>query len=214
MFQKKTTRFCALTLAAMTLLSVSACGDSDRTITEDEMPYGATIAVNKEDYILPIQYDYRFVNEELINIVLRYYYAIQQNDAELFAEIQHPLYMEYQLEEVLGGKYTNEEILDNTYESLSKLNEGDFAFSFIDITGCVKGESHTTSATIMDILDTLSEDAGGSKLSKDITQFYELTITRYLTDADSEVKGETNTVLYDEILFAFECADEWYIIYN
>lgn len=214
MSQKKAKRLCALSLATIMLLSVSACGDNDDIITEDEMPYGATIAVNKEDYILPVQYDYRFVDAELLNAVLRYYYAIQKNDTKLFTEIQHPLYMEYQLEEVLGGKYTNEEILDNTYKSLTELNEGEFAFSFIDITGCVKGESHTTSATIMEILDALSEEAGGEKLSKDITQFYELTITRYLTDADSEIKGETNTVLYDEVLFAFECADEWYIIYN
>lgn len=215
MSQKKTLRLCALTLAAAALLGASACGNGDSyLITEDDMPYGATMAVNKEDYVLPVQYDYRFVNEELLNIVLRYYYAIQKNDAELFAEIQHPLYMDYQLKEVMGDKYSNEEILENTHEALTEYNEGDFVFSFIDITDCVKGEDHTTSATLIEILDQLSEDADGSKISKDITQFCELTITRYLADAGSGTKGETNIVLYDETLFAFECADEWYIIYN
>ncbi len=206
-------RLMAAVLTAASLASLTACKD-DTLIAEDQLPYGATIAVNKEDYILPVQYDYRFISEEMLNTVLRYYYSIQSNDAELFAELQHPLYMNYQLDEVLGGKYTNEDILDNSGEALRTFNEGDFAFSFIDITDCITGKSHTTSATLMEILDSLSEDADGTKISKDITQFFELTVTRYLTDAGSGIKGETNKVMYDEKLFVFECKDEWYIIYN
>ncbi|MBE6847908.1 MAG: hypothetical protein E7503_07265 [Ruminococcus sp.] len=213
MAHKFTKRLSAVLLAAAIPASLTACKD-DNIITEDEMPYGATIAVNREDYILPVQYDYRFVSEEMLNTILRYYYAIQSNDVELFTELQHPLYMEYQLEEVLGGKFTNEDILDNSGEALRTFNEGDFAFSFIDITDCIPAQEHTTSATLMEILDTLSKEKDGSKISKDITQFCELSVTRYLTDADSGIKGETNKVMYDEKLFVFECKDEWYIIYS
>ncbi len=204
-------------LLAMTFLPVLTACDRNNglNVAEEDLPYGSTITVNKEDYILPVQYDHRFINEELLNTVLRYYYAVQTNDVEMFTQMQHPLYMQYQLEEVLGGQYTNEDILDNSGEALRTFNDDqDFVFSFIDITDCVKGTEYTTSATLLEILDDLSEEADGSKLSKDITQFYELTITRYLADRDSGIKGETDKVMYDEKLFVFECKDEWYIIYN
>ncbi len=206
----------AALLAAASLTALTGCdGKNGLNVEEKDLPYGATITVNKEDYILPVQYDHRFVNDELLNTVLRYYYAVQTDNIEIFTEMQHPLYMKYQLEEVLGGKYTNEDILDNSGEALRAFNDSkDFVFSFIDITDCVKGTEYTTSATLMEILDNLSDEADGTKISKDITQFYELTVTRYLADKDSGIKGETNKVMYDEKLFAFECKDEWYIIYN
>lgn len=216
MKHKQIKAFSAALLAATFLPVLTACDrNNGLNVAEEDLPYGSTITVNKEDYILPVQYDHRFINEELLNTVLRYYYAVQTNDVEMFTQMQHPLYMQYQLEEVLGGKYTNEDILDNSGEALRTFNDNqDFVFSFIDITDCVKGTEYTTSATLLEILDSLSEEADGSKLSKDITQFYELTITRYLADQDSGIKGETDKVMYDEKLFVFECKDEWYIIYN
>ncbi len=216
MAHKHTKAIAAAVLAATMLTTVTGCDQGNGlNVAEEDMPYGATIAVNKTDYILPVQYDYRFVDTELLNAVLRYYYAVQTDDLEMFTEMQHPLYMAYQLEEVLGGKYTNEDILDNSGEALRTFNDGkDFEFSFIDITDCVKGTEYTTSATLIEILDDLSDEADGSKISKDITQFYELTITRYLADKGSGVKGETNKIMYDETLFVFECKDAWYIIYN
>ncbi len=216
MAHKHMKAFVAASLATATLAALTGCNQNNGlNVAEKDLPYGATITVNKEDYILPVQYDHRFVDEELLNTVLRYYYAVQTDNVEMFTQMQYPLYMQYQLEEVLGGKYTNEDILDNSGEALRTFNDGkDFVFSFIDITDCVKGTEYTTSATLLEILDDLSEEADGSKISKDITQFYELTVTRYLADKDSGIKGETNKVMYDEKLFAFECKDEWYIIYN
>ncbi len=206
----------AMLLATVTLTTLTSCDQNNGfDVTEDDLPYGATITVNKKDYILPVQYDHRFINEELLNTVLRYYYAIQTDNVEMFTQIQHPLYMQYQLDDVLGGKYTNEDILDNSNEALRIFNDGkDYVFSFIDITDCVKGTEYTTSATLLEILDNLSEEADGSKISKDISQFYELTVTRYFADKDSCIKGETDKAMYDEKLFAFECKDEWFIIYN
>lgn len=216
MTHKQIKAFSTALLVTTFLPVLTACDrNNGLNVAEEDLPYGSTITVNKEDYILPVQYDHRFINEELLNTVLRYYYAVQTNDVEMFTQMQHPLYMQYQLEEVLGGQYTNEDILDNSGEALRTFNDDqDFVFSFIDITDCVKGTEYTTSATLLEILDDLSEEADGSKLSKDITQFYELTITRYLADQGSGIKGETDKVMYDEKLFVFECKDEWYIIYN
>ena len=203
----------ALLFCGALAFSATACNKDDGIITEDEMPYGATMAVNLDDYILPVQYDYRFITEDMLDVITRYYYAIQTQNDELFQEVQFPLYHDYQLNEVLDGEYTDQVILENTHKAITEFNEGDFAFSFIDITDAEKGKEYTTSAPLLEIMDSLSEEKDGTKISKKIKHFYELTITRYVADAGSNMKGETNKALQGEKLFVFQCEDKWYILY-
>ena len=205
----------ALMACGLMLAVCTACGESSGiTIAEKDLPYGATLTRNDKDYAMGIQYDHRFIPEDCLHTVIDYYTAIQTQDVELFLSLQLPLYHDYQMNEVLGGEYTDEELVKNSYEAIKAFYGSDFIYSMIDITDGIAGTEYSTSANLLELLDDLAEDANQDKISDDIDAFYELTIDRYLTDVGSDVRSETDSALLEEKLFVFHYADDCYIIYN
>ena len=93
----------ALTAA---ICSFSAClfgcekkeESSNVVITEDEMPYGATITQLKasEDngIKIGIDYDNRFISEDEARLVSNYVAALNSKDAELMEQVYYPPYFE------------------------------------------------------------------------------------------------------------------------
>ncbi len=199
-------------LAGILAVSVCGCGSSGQTITQDELPYGATIESHKEDGILPSQYDFRFVTADMRDTVLRYYYAIQTKDTALFESVQHPLWRDYELNTVYSGQFTDEQLLSAAYDQLALKMTDDFEFSFIDITDAEKCEEGSDGMRIVEVLDALAKDKGESDFS--VQAMWKLTVTRFLAKKGSGVRGETSVVLEDEMLYLMQCQNDWYLIYT
>ncbi|MBR3418541.1 MAG: hypothetical protein IKG82_07610, partial [Oscillospiraceae bacterium] len=64
------------------------------------------------------------------------------------------------------------------------------------------------------MLDQLAEDNGQEPVTKNMQAFYELTVDRYLCDKGAGIKGETDSLIEGERLFALKYENEWYLIYT
>lgn len=199
----------------MSAAVLTACGGQSSTETSSApLPYGATVTEVFEGKKLPVRYDYRYLKEEAADAVLEYYTAIQQNDLALFQSIQFPLWHDYFLGQLLGGQYTDADILTNTNTAMKEYVGGDFEYALIDITDSVRNDGYQAAQNIVQMLDDMSTDQGKGTVSGDISDFYELTVTRYLAKKGTNKPGETDTALLDEKLFVFCHSGKWYIIYN
>lgn len=205
----------ALLLAACPL---TGCGkpynNTDLNMTEDEMPYGSTLVKNTE-FSVPLQYDRRFIEDALAEKLGHYYHALQENDAAEFSAVLFPLYHNYEMETVYEGKYTDADVVKNTHDAMESLHGGEFDFALLDITEMItrQGISEHYDA-LYTMLDQLAEDSGQESVTKDMQALYELTIDRYFCNKGEGIRGETNSVLEGERLFALKSKDTWYLIYT
>lgn len=201
----------ALLLSAAWL---TGCGESGETETMDELPYGATLT-KTTDRDIALSYDARFIDDELAGQIHAYYHSIQARDAEEFASAIFPLYHDYQLEEVYGGQYTDQDLLDTTYDAITEYFEmDDFVYSMVEVTDLVAVDGVSSDRDqFLAMLDDLAADKNAPKISQNATYFYQMLVTRYVTEPDSGVHSETDDVLTDETLYAIEYEGKWYLIY-
>ncbi|HAG14339.1 MAG TPA: hypothetical protein DCG49_10850 [Ruminococcus sp.] len=195
---------------------LSACANNDAAeeepIETEDMPYGATITCDT-DLPIAIQYDNRFMDQDLAEKVVSLHESIQEKDPEQFTATLFPMYHEYEMEYFYNGKYTDAEILENSYASFQGFFGGEFDFSMLDVTNVVKEDVLSpTRDTMQKMLDDLASDRGESPVSEETDAFVELTITRYLTQKGSGEKCETDKSLPDETIYALHYQGEWYLI--
>ena len=116
---------------------------------------------------------------------------------------------------VLGGEFTDADILKNTNEAMKEHFGGDYAFAMLDVTECIGKSDSSNAQNLLLLLDGLWEDAGKEgKFSDQVGKLEELKVTRYLTAAGSGENTETNCVLKDETLYLMEYQDQWYVFYS
>lgn len=210
--QQRSKRYTHCLAVLCAAICLTACGGTDSTVTQDQMPYGATITTNASAYPMAMQYDNRFLEDALIARLADYYDAIQTQDAARYAAVQLPLYHDYELTTLMGGEYTDDDIVKMVYSGLAEYNGGAFEFAMVEITDAKRGTVYSDTAALIEILDTLSTETSGTQISQNIDNAYELTVRRYLTNAGSGVRRETNTIVEEESLFALHWNGTWYFI--
>lgn len=209
--------FAALLLSGVMLMTAAGCGgeSSEDIVPQDALPYGATITLKKQAGEPTVQYDARFLPDGAVDVLLAYYDSIVAEDAARFESIQLPMYHDYQLDTVLGGEFTDADILKNTNEAMKEYFGGDYAFAMLDVTECLGKSDSSNGQNLLLLLDGLWEDAGKEgKFSDQVGTLEELKVTRYLTAAGSGENTETNCVLKDETLYLMEYQDQWYVFYS
>lgn len=209
---KKTTMILASVLLCTCMLS--ACGDSSSgdDIAMEDLPYGATLTVDKSREI-GIQFDRRYLEDNLLDVIIAYHHALQTNNAEEFSACLFPLYHEYELEELYGGEVTDAAIVETSNAELEAYYGEPYAFSLIDITGMIWEDNVSPDRdALLGMLDDLAADAGQPAVSEELQALYELNITVYLDSKDSGTKSETD-VYMTEALYAIHYEGKWYLIY-
>ena len=209
-------KYTAVLLGAALLLT--GCGKSpEPEFQEDELPYGATITIDTTRSVA-LQYDYRFLDSNELDVIAAYFTAIENADAQALADVQFPLYHDYQLNQVLGGQYTDEDIASGMQYGYEKSYGAPFEFALIDITerADLRNPAQATDDGngLIELLDALTSNNGMPKFSETTAGFYELTVTRYLADAGSGAQSETETYITDEKLYTMEYQGKWYVIYT
>lgn len=215
----KMMRICAAAGSMLlTFCTLTGCGESQpaEIVTEDAMPYGATIT---ESTALPIafSYDSRFVDDELLNMIYSYYHAIEERDAETFTSLMFPIYHKYQMETVYDNSVTEQEILDATHDAINEYFgfDTDFLYCLIDITELYNKQGVSDNRDLMTMmLDKIAQDAGEPLVSEETQALYEMHITRYVDKAENVSKSVTDYALKDEILYAIQYQDKWYLMYS
>ncbi len=72
----------------------------------------------------------------------------------------------------------------------------------------------TYGTPIVALMDTLAQSHEETLVSERVQDFYRLTVTRYLTEAGSGVRNETDVHIDNEILYVLKDGGQWYVIYS
>lgn len=198
----------------LTACTLTGCGGTtDAPDTQEELPYGATITkVTSRE--IAVCYDARYLEAALVDQIYAYYHAIQTKDAAEFSAALFPLYHDYQLEDVYGGELSDQELLDTTYDVITEYFGYDFEFALLDVTEAVTEDYLSADRdSLLFMLDDLAADKGQPSVTEHTQNFYQLTVTRYVTEQGSGIRSETDDVLEGETLFAIQYDNEWYLIY-
>lgn len=209
--------FAAACAVLLTACSLAGCADSKsggENITSDEMPYGATIAVDWSRGI-PLAYDTRFLEGGVLDKIYDYYHAIESKDGDLLKKTIFPLYESYQIDTVYEGKVTEQQIVEETYDVYKEQFGYDFDFAYIEITGLVTGSGQSGSRdSLRQLLDDIAKEKGEKKVSGEAQNLYELTVTRHVAKKGSGERSETPDYLTGETLYAIQYQNEWYLMYT
>lgn len=145
-----------ITAFAMIAMLLTGCSGQNKqeinNITEDELPYGATMRENKTSYAVPITYDRRFVEEEQVAAVANYFSAIQNQDVDLYLENALPIYTEYQINYVYSYDDTSE-LVNGLHEGIATQTGEDFVFQMILINEFSQDRNFGGLEAMLDLLD-------------------------------------------------------------
>ena len=157
------------------------------------MPYGSTLTHNTQTAVA-VQYDNRFLDDDLVHTVAQYYHALQENQPEEYSEVIFAPYHDYEL--------------NTLYEGLIK----DCDIALVDITNAVTADNiDPIRDGTKNMLITLAGDESIENFEEDLTALYQLELTLYLTDKGSGVHSETEYPISGEILYAAQYRNKWYV---
>lgn len=124
-------------------------------VSQDDLPYGATVMQLTPDIDgVPVmtEFDHRFLTAEEGTLVCNYFAGIALKDAEMFSGSVYPPYLEFRLKTLNG--ISTEEFVSGQYDTVKNSVGGDFEFTYIMVTECLKdGEFDNFSAFDNILLD-------------------------------------------------------------
>lgn len=101
-FSMKKTHLC---LAGLMLAAVfTGCSDSgEKSYSEAELPYGATMLTDTESGNVPITYDRRFISADEAKVLSDYFYSLQTKDEQLLDDTTLDLYTDFVVDSLYQG---------------------------------------------------------------------------------------------------------------
>ncbi len=197
----------ALCLCASLGFSMVACGQEDNImsdVAEEDLDYGATMREAKSIYAVPVTYDRRYLDEEMLTVICNFMASIQNADAELYVASTLDFYAAYQLSDVYSESYsTMEEIAQALHDSIGDNTAEDFTFSMITISDFTTERIVSGIDTMIEILDNLN---GDDDFSETVDQAWAVTMEWMLSYDD------TTTIVDDQILFLLLIDGEYYCV--
>lgn len=216
-------RFMAAAAAGVMVFCMAGCGDKKNdsssenasTITEDVMPYGATITkllTSASDKVkISVEYDNRFLTEEEAILVSDYIAALNNVDAELMEQTVYMPYLEDALSYngIADTKTYLQTMRDNIEANFAE--GGKLEFDYVVIEGCV-GEEEDDSLTGFNTMDSALKMLSGDDITSKITSRKRITL-----DILFEIDGEGSYSLSmrqgsSSNLYIYEIDGELYIL--
>lgn len=191
-------------LAALCVLPLfTGCDSSAReqqNITEEDMPYGATMREDNSTFAIPMTYDRRFLEEEQVAAAADFIYAIQTSDSAGYQEATFPFYAQYQMDEVYGLG-SMDALIDRLHDKIGSSTADDYQFNMLLINDI---STNTDAGELSVICDMLTEIYDGEGNFMDTVEHaWDLTV-------EWNIGFEENTqyaVVSDQHMFLFQTAD-------
>lgn len=192
----------------------SGCGDDSSSVSGDliggsvedmdeaDMPYGSTMKEVKSGKI-PVCFDRRFIDDDIMMMVSDYFYAVQTEDEALFKSVSNPDYLSFV--ENNSGQSTAD------YLKGIKANEennvgGDFKYTYLEVSNLKSKDEDTQIGEIIRLMDqTYADNKKSDTFTSTIENAYALTI-----NVTSEANGSSYTNP-DVKVYVFKCKDGTYI---
>lgn len=207
-----------------TVTCLCSCGEGAKensagtaeNMSEEDMPYGATITSLNSTYDpnvkIPTEFDNRFFAESdgkfpEIYLVSDYIYALNNSDGELMSETVYKPYLDYQIKE--AGVESADEYVKASHDTLAQSLGGEFEINYIYIDSC--DENADSDFTRMDeILDSI----GDEKISEKVNSRKKITIGGYTTYQMADGSGEFSLAEHSDpiLLYIYQIDGEYYLI--
>jgi hypothetical protein len=202
-------RIAALALALLCAVPVmTACGNGSKerpTISEEDMPYGATMREDSKSFAIPMTYDRRFLEQDEIAKAADMFAAIQNSDAALYQASTFPFYTKYQQEQVYKLD-SADALVSHVHSMIAEKSAEDFQYNMVLITGIATNTQAGTLSSVVDMLEA-AYDGDGAFLDT-VEKSYDMTVEwnlKYNNGADS-------SVITDQHIFLFKTADGWFAV--
>lgn len=163
--------------------------DGDVNVSEDEMPYGSTMRSLKpaiDDIPIMIEFDYRFLSDEIARDVSSYMAGVVNKDPSLMQKATNPTIFEAAMASENAG--SPEEYAAAMYDDVKEVVGDDFTFSSISIQGVGDSSSYDFSSYDSFVISTLPD--------AEITDRKLLELDIYYDTADSSGSLYTKTGAY------------------
>ena len=200
---------CVLTVLLSLSVGFTGCANSKQEInmTEDELPYGATMRSDKNSFSVPVTYDRRFVSEEQIAVVADYFAAIQNQDQELYLASALPIYTDYQIHKVYSYQDVGE-LVQGLHEGIAGQTGEDFEFNMILVNSFSQDTTFGGLEAILDLLDHVDDpDAeSGEKFSKRMQGAWALELEWNLLYDQQSSSGTVES----QWVYLFQVDDQYY----
>lgn len=192
-----------LVLAALVLTGCTAASRKS-DYSEEEMPYGATMK-KVNSFVLPIEYDRRYLNDEQLTVITNYLYSIQTKDAELYTASTIDFYADYQLNEVYHDTYkTMDELVGALHDVVSSSTGDDFSFTLLTVSDLTTETGASGLGSTIKLLENISPE----KNFKDtIDKCWALEVNWLLSyqEGNSSAYSENNRIYLLEIGGKYYC---------
>lgn len=199
---------CLLTVPVLLATGFTGCSSPKQEInmTEDELPYGATMRSDKNSFAVPMTYDRRFVSDEQVAVVADYFSAIQNQDAELYLASSLPLYTDYQIQEVYSYQDAGE-LVAELHEGIAGQTGEDFQFDMILINSFSQDTTFGGLEAILDLLDHVDDpDADAGKFSERMQGAWALELEWNLLYNQQSSSGTVES----QWVYLFQVDDQYY----
>jgi hypothetical protein len=168
--------------------------------TQEDMQYGATMREDKKSYKLPMTYDKRFVKTNELAAAANFFFALQNNDENLF-KTAVPSFYEGYLQESTGNKLNIKAGMTQLRSVFENKVGTDFTIEMIEITAYDKGTHKNNFDTIVSFMKEASLKSDGTDIIPNIKSVHGMTASCRI-----------GAVTVDFEIYAVEIGDAVYIV--
>lgn len=207
---------------SMGVCGLTGCGDDDEESADSsetsydfddtDAEYGSTLREDDSYYDVLVEYDKRYLEDEEVEALASYFYAIQEEDEELFDTWTPAFYMDWYLENAYEGILTESAYLAMLHSDFGDaIDSDDYTFARLSVTSVTE----QTDDDINIATNITEEDTGDEGIPVLIEMYLEvvgmdayeefwqgckvMTIDVYITDDESTVSYGSVTVFIPQI---------------
>ncbi|MBQ8515672.1 MAG: hypothetical protein IJ496_09775 [Ruminococcus sp.] len=185
-----------LMLAGVMLASMlTGCSEEAENVAEEDLPYGATMITSSTENGAPVTYDRRFFDEEEIQTLSSYFYALETQDAELLDETTLDVYTDFVVEALYQGLAGFDGLLTQMSGTFAVEENVPYTIKDVEITAyyTIEEDANTDLENLYNMLSELSGEenyaqrigAGGKSITYTI-----------ITESDGEAKTMKDQMLF------------------
>lgn len=193
------TKIFSTIIACSLICSFAGCSANTASDSETETynfeeankNYGDLVHDDDKSFSLPMEYDNRFVTNDMASSVADYFYSIQSQDIDLYKSVTIDEYQTYLMDAVYADEeYTDETFLQALYNGIKNQTGDNFDIKQIIITNFDSDEDTSGASDIIQLLSALDEE-----YEDKIQDSAKLTLT-FSVESDDETYEKSNQSIY------------------
>lgn len=190
----------SLIAACAVMCSFAGCSSNNKkddtnetyNFEEADQNYGDVVHDDDESFSLPMEYDSRFITNEIASSVADYFYSVQTKNLELYKTVTIEEYQSYLINDVYSSEnYDEQSFLDALYNGIKNQSGDNFNIKLISITDFDNDEDTSGAKDIIQLLSDLTNE----DYSKKVTESAKLTLA-FTVSAGGEEYEKTNQNIF------------------